>query len=162
MVIVTNAEANVMKKQLIILGILAIFVCVGLSGCNSETEKDLENNRTGMPFLPTDFRVSGLTLMDDCTSAYPQLGTAWVNFTVTNHGSPGLRYVFCRVYQGIENYQLCGNGTIYNQTRTSTVQLENEESRQLSFVFPGIDSTNGTNCWGYQYWISESPFSTGS
>jgi hypothetical protein len=151
-----------MKKQFILIGILAIFVCVGLSGCNSETEKDLENNRTGMPFLPTDLRVSGLTVMDDCTSAYPQLGTAWVNFTVTNHGRLGMRYVFCRVYQGLENYQLCGNGTIYNQTRTSTVQLDNEESKQLSFVFPGIDSTSGTGCWGYVYWISESPFSTGS
>jgi hypothetical protein len=150
-----------MKKQLIIVGIIVILVCVGLSGCNSETEKNLENNRTGTPFLPTDFRVSGLTIMDDCQSAYPQSATAYVNFTVSNHGSPGMRYVFCRVYQGILNFQLCGNGTIYNTTRTSTVQLENEESKQLSFVFPGIDCTNGTGCWGYEYWISKSPSSTG-
>ncbi|HWR27522.1 MAG TPA: hypothetical protein VN377_03685 [Candidatus Thermoplasmatota archaeon] len=150
-----------MKKQFVIIGVIAILVCVGLSGCNSETEKDLENNRTGMPFLPPDFRVSGLTVMDDCERVYPDLGTAYVNFTVTNHGSPGARYAFCRVYQGIENFQLCGNGIIYNNTRSSYLQLENEESKQVSFVFPGIDCTNGTGCWGYEYWISESSLSTG-
>jgi hypothetical protein len=155
-------ETKVMKKQLIILGIIAILICVGLSGCNSETEKNLENNRTGTPFLPPDFRVSGLTLIDDCESTYPQLGTAYVNFTVTNHGKLGMRYAFCKVYQGIENYQLCGNGTIYNQTKVSQISLDYEESKQLSFVFPGIDCTNGSYCWGYEYWISESPSSTGT
>ncbi len=142
-----------MKKQIIIIGIIAILVCVGLSGCNSEQEKDLEYNRTGMPFLPPDFRVSGLTVIDNCESTYPQVGTAWVNFTVTNHGSAGYANVHCQVYQGILNFQLCGNGTIYNQTRITQIELGNEESKDVSFVFPGIDCTNGTGCYGYNYWI---------
>lgn len=142
-----------MRKQLLIIGIIVILISVGLSGCNSEQEKDLEFNRTGVPFLPPDFRVSGLTLMDNCESTYPQLGTAWVNFTVTNHGSEGTAVIHCQVYQGILNYQLCGNGTIYNQTRSTRITIKNEESKDVSFTFSGINCENGTNCWGYNYWI---------
>lgn len=138
-----------MKKQLVLLGIIFLFVCIGLSGCDDSVEE----NRTGIPTLDPNFLISGLTILDNCESVYPELGTVWVNYTVTNFGGEGSTYVNAQVYQGILNFQLCGNGTIYNQTRMTWITLNQGESIDVSFVFPGIDCTNGTACYGYNYWI---------
>jgi hypothetical protein len=143
-----------MQKQLVILGIIFLFVCVGLAGCDSATDKNLEN-RTGMPFTPPDFRVSGLTVEDDCGTISGDEGTAWVNFTVTNHGRAGSAIVYIQVYQGILNYQNCGNGHTYNQTHVSYVSLGNDESKDIVGIFSGIDCHNGSNCFGYNYWIKQ-------
>ena len=154
MVIVTKAEATVMKKQLIILGIIAIFVCVGLSGCNSETEKNLEYNRTGIPLLPSNF-VMGFCLASDnfLTAVNQSNGTVWVNFSFQNLGSRDQVWANAQVYQGVGNYSFCGNGTIYNQTQRHVYTLENNEAVFVSFVFTGVNCASGSGCYGSRYWI---------
>jgi hypothetical protein len=142
-----------MQKKLLIIGIIVLLICIGLGGCDSATDKNLEN-RTGMPFLPPDFRVSGLSVESDCGTVVGDVGTAYVNFTVTNHGGAGSAVVHIQVYQGILNFQNCGNGRIYNQTRISYVSIGNDESRDIVGIFPGIDCHNGSNCFGYNYWIN--------
>jgi len=134
-----------MKKQIVILGIALLFVCVGLSGCE-DNEKDSE----GIPFMESDYRISNLIKMDNCGSVDPDAppGTAWINFTVTNYGGRANAWVYAQVYQGMEDYGMCGNGTIYNQAQREIISLDQYGTLQMSFVFTGIDCTQGIGCYG--------------
>jgi len=91
--------------------------------------------------------------LDNCESTYPGNGTVWVNYTVTNYGDRGRVVVWAKVYQGIENYQYCGNGTIYNESQWQEYELNNDESAHVSFIFTGINCATGTGCYGCEYWI---------
>ena len=146
-----------MRKQLIVLGIILLFVCVGLSGCDTYNE-----DRTGISVLGLNFIVSDGIVTDTCASTYPQSGTVWVNFTITNYGGRGTICAYARVYQRILNYQSCGNGNIYNQTQKSQeYTLDQDASVDVRFVFTGINCTTGTACHGNRYWISNSPYEAG-
>ena len=140
-----------MKKQIVILGIALLFVCVGLSGCEGN-----EKDREGIPFMESDYRIITLMKMDSCGSVDPQAppGIAWINFTVTNYGGRGNAWVYARVYQGIGDYEMCGNGTIYNQTQNEIISLDQYETLQMSFAFTGVDCTQGIGCYGVEHWIS--------
>ena len=141
-----------MKKQIVILGIALLFVCVGLSGC-----EDNKKNREGIPFIESDYRISNLIKMDSCGSVDPHTppGIAWINCTVTNYGGRGSTWVYARVYQGIGDYEMCGNGTIYNQTQSEMINLDQYGTLQMSFAFTGVDCTQGTGCYGVECWIHD-------
>ena len=138
-----------MKKQLLIIGIFCIFICVGLSGCNEEDTSRLEPSNT----LDPNFYMSNGGYEDNCESVFPGNGTVWINFTITNAGGAGMVKAYAKVYQGIENYEFCGNGTIYNQTQQQGIYLSNEQSEDVSFVFTGINCATGTGCYGNNYWM---------
>ena len=95
--------------------------------------------------------------MDSCSSVDPQAptGTVWVNYTATNYGGRGTGFAKAQIYQGIEEYQWCGNGTIYNQTQQKFITLEQNAVITLSFVFTGVDCTQGIGCYGHKVWFQE-------
>ena len=137
-----------MKKQIVIIGIVTLLVIVGLSGCNKKQEQKPVVYSPSFGFLDT-------IIQDTCESTYPGNGTVWVNISVHNYGFGGTKNVYCRVYQGIENFQLCGNGHIYNQTIKKEVYLKGDETKRVSFVFTDINCENGTGCYGHDNWIEQ-------
>jgi len=138
-----------MKKQLVIIGIVLLFVCVGLSGCSLQ-----ENDK--LDLSDPNFKITSFTADDNC-AAHPQLGTVWVNFTITNDGGEGYgAEYYVRLYQGIEGFKFCGNGHVYNETIPTFVVMGHHESKEYGVIFTGIDCTNGTDCFGYKEWFEYS------
>lgn len=139
-------------KKLMSVMICILLVGIGvLSGCEEQ-----EEHREGLPMMESDFHISNVIKMDSCASIGPQEppGTVWVNYTVTNFGSRGNVWCYARVYQGIDEYAFCGNGTIYNQTKSQLItQLPQNGFIALSFVFTGVDCTQGRNCYGIKVWV---------
>jgi len=138
-----------MKKQLVIIGIACIFVCVGLSGCNEEDTSRLGPSNTQEP----NFYMSNGGNEDNCSSTFRGNGKVWINYTITNTGAAGEVKAYAQVYQGIENYQFCGNGTIYNQTQQQNIYLSHQESRNVTFLFTGVNCATGTSCYGNRVWM---------
>jgi hypothetical protein len=144
-----------MKKQLAIIGIIALLLCVGLSGCTNNEINNRYENRTGTPLLLQSNIVLGFGLASDnfLTAVNQSNGTVWVNFSFMNLGSRGGVTAYAHVYQGIGNYSYCGNGTIYNQTQSHKYSIENDEKVFVSFVFTGVNCATGSGCYGSRYWI---------
>jgi hypothetical protein len=69
-----------MKKQLVIIGIIALLVCVGLSGCNS-TEETNDNNSNTVEELDSD----GDGYLDD-VDAFPHDKTKWKDTDKDGYG----------------------------------------------------------------------------
>jgi len=140
-----------MRKQLMILGIAAIFVCVGLSGCEDDTDTNTTNvNPTPPPSGKPDFILTNATVQDNCGHLMSGWGNVWVNYTLRNNGTDGWENAWARVYQ-TENYSYCGN--IFNQSTKQEIFLSAGEKKFVSFVFIGVDQRPGCGCYGYDYWI---------
>jgi hypothetical protein len=71
-----------MKKQLGIIGIVALLISVWLSGCDDHTFE----NRTEIPISESDFRTKNPTTENNCGTTTADIGKIHVNFTVINHG----------------------------------------------------------------------------
>jgi len=141
-----------MKKKLVMIGITLVLIIIGFSGCEEQ-----EENREGIPVMEPNYHIYALTYIDSCSSVDPQAppGTVWVNYSVTNYGGRRNAVAYAQVYQGIGEYEWCGNGTIYNQTKSQFIKLDQNGNIALSFVFTGVDCTQGSNCYGVKSWIVE-------
>jgi hypothetical protein len=140
-----------MKKLMLVMICILLVGIDLLSGCEEQ-----EEHREGLPTMQeSDFQISNVYKMDSCASIGPQEppGTVWVNYTVTNYGRRSNLWCYAQVYQGINEYDFCGNGTIYNQTKSQFITLPNNGFITLSFVFTGVDCTQGRNCYGIKVWF---------
>jgi len=138
-----------MKKTILIIGIILLLLAVVFSGCDDRSY--------GTPVIDSGYHIYALTYEDTCSSVDPQAlpGTVWVNYSVTNYGWRENVTASAQVYQGIGTHEMCGNGTIYNQTQSKLIDLNQTGDIALSFVFTGLDCTQGSNCYGVKTWIDE-------
>ena len=109
-----------MKKQLVIIGIIALLVCVGLSGCNENTNNEEETEAPKGNFIVSPVWEDNFPTVSE--GGYS--GTVWVNVTVTNIGGDGWGTIYTEVYQGIGDYAACGEG--YSSPAERTDRFENE------------------------------------
>jgi hypothetical protein len=138
-------DAKRMKKQLVIVGIVLLFVCVGLSGCDDYVKhppvlSSGDPNFVIMPIWEDNFAT---------VSQGGYTGTVWVNVTVRNMGDDGSQTIWVEVYQGTGNYTNCGKG--YESHSQRSIYLAKSDGTVLTFIFTGVENHNNSGCYGVKY-----------
>ncbi len=104
-----------MNKNFLILGIVALLLVVGLSGC-TESPSEI--------FNPPQVEVTSRTIRD----GYEGLDyVVYVDCTVKNSGGSGKVTVYAKVTQGSSYWQ-----------REQQIYINDGESRDLSFTFKEV------------------------
>ena len=117
-----------MKKKIVVMGIMLVFVIVGLTGCQDISET----------VNPPEIVVSSKANSEGYEGP-DRVG--YVEVTVTNNGGEGRGTVNAKVTQG-SNYW----------TKTQNVYLKNGESETITFRFKEIEFWT-TASWSSTVWV---------
>lgn len=117
-----------MNKK-IILVIVVLLICVGLSGCIDQISETIN---------PPDMKLISQYKRETYEGA-DRVG--YVDITVKNDGGEGSSTIYVKVTQGSNQW-----------TKEQTVTLDNGESRDLSFRFAEIEFWT-MDSWDFTAWV---------
>lgn len=117
-----------MNKKLVSMGIILIFLLIGLCGCQDVIET----------VNPPDIIITSKSSSEGYEGA-DRVG--YVDVTVSNGGGGGRGTIYAKVTQGSNEW-----------TKSQKVYLENGESESITFKFKEIEFWT-LDTWSYSTWV---------